>query len=132
MKHKVTVDVRGIKTHIVKKKDTAKALGSGLADVFSTPALIALMENTAYSSIEAFLPEGYSSVGIEINVQHLKASLPGAVVCCESIVTKVDNKKIYFSLSVSDDKNLIGKGKHTRYIVNSKDFMSKTKEGERL
>lgn len=127
MEHKVTVGLRGIKTHIVKKKDTAKALGSGLAEVFSTPALIALMENTAYSSIEPFLPEGYSSVGIEINVQHLKASLPGAVVCCESLVTKVDNKKIYFSLSVSDDKTQIGKGEHIRYIVNNESFMNKIK-----
>lgn len=129
MNHKITVDIRGIKTHIVKKKDTAKYLDSDLAEVFSTPSLISLMENTAYTSINPFLPEGYSSVGIEINVQHLKASLPGAVVCCESVVTKVDNKKIHFRLSVSDDKTLIGKGEHIRYIVNNKDFMNNLKQG---
>lgn len=129
MNHKITVDIRGIKTHIVKKKDTAKYLDSDLAEVFSTPSLISLMENTAYTSISPFLPEGYSSVGIEINVQHLKASLPGAVVCCESVVTKVDNKKIHFRLSVSDDKTLIGKGEHIRYIVNNKDFMNNLKQG---
>lgn len=129
MNHKITVDIRGIKTHIVKKKDTAKYLDSDLAEVFSTPSLISLMENTAYTSISPFLPEGYSSIGIEINVQHLKASLPGAVVCCESVVTKVDNKKIHFRLSVSDDKTLIGKGEHIRYIINNKDFMNNLKQG---
>ena len=60
MQIEIPVGLQGHETKIVEKKDTAKHYGSGLAEVFATPAMIALMEYTAFTSIEPFLPEGYS------------------------------------------------------------------------
>ncbi len=125
MKHTVEIDLTGLETKIVEKKDTAIALGSGLSEVFATPALVALMENVAYKSIQKYLPEGYSSVGIQINVQHSKASLPGAIISCNSIVTKVDGNKVYFNIEASDNDGIIGKAEHIRFIVDSQKFMDK-------
>ncbi len=123
----IKTGIKGHQTKIVEKKDTATQIGSGLAEVFATPSMIALMEQTAYKSIEDILPEGYSSVGIEINVKHLKASLPGAIITCKSEINKIDGKKVSFEIIASDENGIIGTANHTRYIINSKEFINKLK-----
>lgn len=128
MEHTVIEGIQGFQTKIVEKKNTAKALGSGLAEVFATPALVALMENAAFNSIEKFLPVGFSSVGIQINVSHIKASLPGAIISCTSTVSKVDGKKVYFTIEASDNAGPIGSAEHIRYIVNSEKFLQNLQE----
>jgi predicted thioesterase len=117
--------IKGYAEHIVTKEDTAARYGSGLLEVFATPALVALMENTALKSIEKYLPEGFSTVGTEINVKHLKATLIGKKIICESELIKAGEKKLCFSLSARDEEGLTGTGTHTRYIVNSARFMEK-------
>ena len=109
----------------VEQKDTASSYGSGLIDVFATPAMIA---NTAQSSLKEYLPEGYITLGIEINVKHMKATLVGMKVRCESKLVKVDGKKLFFKLNAWDEKGQIGSGTHIRYIVNGEEFMKKTRE----
>jgi len=124
----ITTGIQGHQTKIVEKKDTANHIGSGAAEVFATPALIALMEKTAFESIESLLPKGNSTVGIEINVQHSKASLPGAIITCKSEVVKIEGKKVFFTITANDEKGIIGKAEHTRYIINSEEFMKRLKE----
>lgn len=109
----------------VAMEDTASRYASGTLDVFATPALVALMENTAQSSVDGYLPEGYTTVGIEINLKHIKATPVGMNVTCESVLEKIDGKKLYFSVEAWDEKGKIGEGLHTRYIVNSERFLSK-------
>jgi predicted thioesterase len=128
MEHTIKTGIIGEETKIVENNDTASALGSGLAEVFATPALVALMENTAYKSIEAYLPEGYSSVGTQINIQHLKASLPGAQISCKSVISKVEGKKIYFNIEAADEKGLIGKSEHIRYVIHTDSFLAHLNE----
>ena len=56
---------------------TARTMGSGVLDVYATPAMIALMESAACLAIEACMETGMSTVGIEVTVQHLSASPVG-------------------------------------------------------
>ena len=56
---------------------SAKAMGSGSLMVYATPAMVALMEQTAAESVEPFLGEGKTSVGTKIEVQHLAATPMG-------------------------------------------------------
>lgn len=119
---------RGHQTKIVNENDTAKQFESGLAEVYATPAMIALMEKTAFKSIEELLPEGFSTVGTSINIQHLKGSLPGAKITCESEVIGVEGKKISFKISAHDNFGQIGKAEHTRYIINHDNFMKKLQD----
>jgi len=125
MDNNITVGLQGHQTKMVEKKDTAKHLGSGLAEVFATPALVALMELTAFASVEPFLTDGFSTVGIQINVQHKKASLPGAVITCKSDVSKVEGKKLFFTIKAWDEDGEIGSAEHIRYIINSEEFMKR-------
>ena len=116
-----------IKKSKVTENETAIKMGSGDLDVYATPAMIALMENVAKSLVIEQIPQDYTTVGIVINVQHIKSSPVGANIKCKATLTKVDRKKLFFDVEASDDKGTIGKATHIRYIVNSQDFMQRTK-----
>lgn len=109
---------------VVEKQHTAMAYGSGLAEVFATPVMVALMENAAYKGIERFLPNGFSSVGTEINVQHLQATLPGKTVKAISKVTETDGRKVSFEVKVFEEGALVGTCTHKRFIVETEKFLS--------
>ena len=110
---------------IVNHSDLATAHGSGTVEVFSTPAMIAFMEQTAMESVEHLLPKGYVSVGTEINVKHLQATPIGMKVTCHAKLAHVENRKLIFEVSASDSKGEIGIGTHTRFIVEKKRFLEK-------
>lgn len=110
----------------VTENDTAVRYGSGDLDVYATPAMIALMESTAKSCVGLHLPSGYSTVGIEVNIKHIKSTPVGMKVRCEAVLTKIEGKRLYFSVEASDEKGKIGEGSHIRYIINSEDFMKRT------
>ncbi len=111
-------------TITVKEHQTASEYGSGLLPVFATPALVALMENTAMQLIE--LPEGNSSVGISINVKHMKASAVGETINCKAILTAVEGRKYTFELTATDSSgDIIGTGTHERILVDVERFLAK-------
>jgi len=112
----------------VEQMDTAGSYGSGMIDIFATPAMIALMENTAQTSLKANLPEGYITLGIEISVKHMKATPVGMKVSCESRLVRVEGKRLYFELNAWDEIGQIGSGIHTRYIVHAVEFMKNISE----
>ena len=115
-------------THTEKKKvennDTAAQYGSGMIEVFATPAMIALMENTALKTVLPYLPDGYDTVGFEVNIRHLKPTHLGQTVECEALLTEVHEKKLVFEVVARDEGGVIGKGSHIRYIINKEKFMS--------
>ena len=111
-------------TITVNEHQTASEYGSGLLPVFATPALVALMENTAMQLIE--LPEGGSSVGISISVKHLKASAIGEIINCEAILTAVEGRKYTFELTATDSiGDIVGTGNHERVLIDVERFMNK-------
>ena len=108
----------------VAESQTATAYGSGLLPVFATPALIAVMENTAMQLIP--LPEGSSSVGISINMQHLKASPIGEHIQCTATVTAIEGRKYTFEVIATDSNaDIVGKAIHERVVVDIQKFMGK-------
>lgn len=104
---------------------TAKAMGSGDLPVLATPAMMALMENAAMTAVAAELPEGSTTVGGHIESSHLKPTPIGAEVKAEATLTKVDGRKLYFTVKAMQGDTVIGEGTHLRFIVDREKFMSK-------
>lgn len=111
---------------MVTEELCANAWGSGGLQVYATPAMIALMENTAWASVEPCMEEGRSTVGTKLDVSHLSASPVGARITCESELVEVDGRRLVFRVSASDDAGLIGEGMHERFIINTDKFMART------
>lgn len=110
---------------IVENKDSAKEYGSGLVDVFATPAMIGLMENVSKNSVQDELEEGFTTVGVEVNVKHIKATPIGMKVTCTAEVIKIDGKMMTFKVEAFDEVGKIGEGTHTRCVINSEKFLKR-------
>lgn len=110
---------------VVEHKDTAAVYGSGALEVFATPAMIALMEKTCLMSVCDKIGEGNTTVGIAVNIKHLKASPVGATIRCEAELTEVDRRRLVFKVQCFEGEALVGEGVHERFVVDSEKFMAK-------
>ncbi len=105
---------------------TAAYMGSGGLRVYATPRMTAMMEYTAWSSVEPYMEEGMGTVGTRLEVSHLAASPVGAHITYESVLTEIDRRRLVFSVKAYDDAGLIGEGLHERFIIDNSKFMKKT------
>ena len=122
----ITIGLTNEKSVAVTIENTALAMGSGTLRVFATPAMIALCEGCCAESVEDMLDEGMTSVGTKVDIEHLSASPLGASVLCKSKLAAVDGRRLDFEVEVYDNVGLIGKGRHTRFIVDAEKFFRKT------
>ena len=72
--------IKGHKEIVVTDEMTARKMGSGTLDVYATPCMIALMENTAFESVSAELEAGSGTVGTALNVKHVASTPVGMKV----------------------------------------------------
>lgn len=100
-------------------------VGSGIVQVYATPMMIALMENTACECLNPFLDEGETSVGVMMNTTHDAATPAGMKVRVTAEIIAVDRKKVSLSIIAEDEKDVIGKASHDRFVVNKEKFESK-------
>lgn len=117
--------IKGYKEITVTKELTAISLGSGDLEVYATPAMIALMEETASESVKPGLEVGQGSVGTCIAIKHLAATPIGMRVRCESELVEVDGRRLVFNITAYDEKDKIGEGTHERFIISNDKFQSK-------
>ena len=117
----------GIATTTVTKDNTASAIKSGALDVFSTPMMIALMECAACECLADCLDDGEASVGTAVDIEHLAASPVGAKITATAAINGIDGRKIEFAVTANDEQREIGKGKHSRFVVDTERFLKKAK-----
>jgi thioesterase superfamily protein len=120
--------IKGCIETVATSEKTAKSIGSGGLDVFATPMMISLMEETCFKSVDSELEAENTTVGIEVNIKHLAATPVGMKVRCESELIKIDNRSLTFNVKAYDEKGLIGEGVHQRFIVNREKFQKKANE----
>jgi fluoroacetyl-CoA thioesterase len=87
--------------------------------VYATPRLIGDIEYTCRDLILQHADPGEDSVGMEVSVKHLAATLPGSTVEISVTVKEVDRRKIVFDVSAKDEVEPISAGTHARFVVES-------------
>lgn len=107
---------------IVSDADTSIALGSGDVAVLGTPRIVALCEEAAVAALAEFLPEGSTTVGTSVSIDHLAPTGVGGAVIATATVTEVDGKKASFRLVVTDGDKIVARGTHTRVVVDRERF----------
>ena len=121
----ITVGMKGEVATLAEREDTAKEVGSGSLLVYATPCMVALMEGAACEAIQDALSDSQTTVGTELNIQHISATPVGLEVRAEAEVIAVDGKVITFQVKAFDEAGEIGKGTHKRVIVNTQKFLEK-------
>ena len=90
--------------------------------VFATPMMILEMELTSGDAINAYLEPGWITVGTEVDIRHLGASLVGATVRVTGKVIAVERRVIRFEVEAFEGERKIGDGRHARGLVNAEIF----------
>ncbi len=121
------VGIKGHKEQIVAPEMSAARVGSGLVDVFATPMLVALVEQTCYESVLPWLDDGQGTVGTLVNVSHTSATPIGMRVWCDSELVEIDRRRLVFNVRACDEAGPIGEGIHERFVIDTARFMEKLK-----
>jgi len=91
-------------------------------DVFSTPALGALVEKTAAEWVTPHLGPGQMTVGTQMVVNHTAATPEGLTITSTVTLTAIDGRRLDFSWTASDGIEEVGNGTHQRFIVDRTRF----------
>jgi predicted thioesterase len=114
---KIPMAASAIKEAEVTRETTVAHYHPHMPEVYGTPMMIYLMEVAAAEAIQAYLPEGWVSVGTAVNIRHLAATPVGFKVTARAEVTSVDNNTVTFSVEAYDGVEKIGEGTHVRAAI---------------
>ena len=104
---------------------SAKHLGSGSVNVLSTPSMILFMEEVCRIFADSRLDENQTTVGIHVDVYHVRACPVGVSIKVKAKVLRVNKRRIVFWVEAWRENELIGYGLHERYIINKEAFLNK-------
>ena len=93
--------------------------------VYSTTALVGLMEAAAVKALEGQLKAGKTTVGGRIDVQHLAATPVGMTVHARAELSAVDGRKQTFQVEAWDEVEKSGEALHERFLVDTEKFVAK-------
>jgi predicted thioesterase len=109
----------------VTEQDTAARWGSGLVDAYSTPALVALVEQASVNAIEKSLTVDQTSVGVEVNIRHLAATPIDMTVRAVAKLVEIEGRILKFNVEAFDSKEKICEGTHARAVIDRTRFVDK-------
>lgn len=107
--------------------ETALQVGSGGLAVLSTPSMITYMEHTAYDYCQQLLAEidSDTTVGVFLEVHHLKASRVPCKVQVDLIQVQATDREVALTLQAKVEDQIIGQAVHRRALVDSQRFMAR-------
>jgi len=90
---------------------------ASMPKVFATGFMIVLMEWACTELMAPHLDAGEGSLGVHVDVSHLAATPPGMTVTVDVEVVDVTGPRIAFKVTAHDGLDLIGEGRHERFVV---------------
>ncbi|MBO0437097.1 thioesterase family protein [Vagococcus fluvialis] len=113
----IKIGTRYEKDVLVTEKNVASKFDKDLPSVFSTPDMIAEMEDTCYQLLKKIIPTELTSVGTHVNVSHEKGIVIGDTTTVTAKVIEVDRKRITFAVKAMFNDEIVGQGTHERFII---------------
>jgi len=121
----VPIGAAAEKTLTVEREMTVAHFHDEMPEVFGTPIMIYHMEVTAADAINRYLPAGWITVGVLVNVRHLAATPVGMKVTFRATVTSLEDNTITFAVEAHDEREKIGEGIHVRAPVELSRFLKR-------
>jgi fluoroacetyl-CoA thioesterase len=90
---------------------------ASMPKVFATGNMIILMEWVCAQLLAPHLDPGEGSLGVHVDVSHLAATLPGMTVTVDVECAEITGQRITFRVRAHDDIDLIGEGRHERFVM---------------
>ena len=122
---KIPVGATASREIVVTREMTVAHFHEAMPEVFGTPIMIYHMEVTAGDAVWQYLPEGWVTVGVLVNVKHLAATPVGDRVTFHAKVLEVGANTITFAVEAYDSREKIGEGQHVRAAVELARFMKR-------
>lgn len=116
------VGMQGKESVVVRDELTVRHHLPKMPAVYGTPMMIYLMEVAAANAIHPQLPEGWVSVGAEVNVRHVAATPIGRTVTATAFVVGIEGRLVRFNVKAHDGVRVIGEGTHVRGVIDLKKF----------
>lgn len=95
--------------------------------VLATGFMVGLFEWTCIELLAPHLDEGEGSLGIHVDFDHSAATPPGLTITVVATCTKVDGRKVEFTVEGHDGVDRIGGGLHRRAVVAWDQFEQRVK-----
>jgi fluoroacetyl-CoA thioesterase len=108
----IKVGMSAERSLVVPAERTVGHFVPGMPMVYATPMMILEMEMASSDAIRPYLQPGWITVGTEVNIRHLGASLVGATVRVTGKVVAVERRVIRFEVEAFEGKRTIGDGRH--------------------
>jgi len=96
-------------------------------EVFATGFMVGFMEWDCMEALKPFLEEDEHTLGTMINVTHEAATPIGMEVSATVRCLEIKGKKTVWEVVARDEADVIGRGTHERFLVNSEKFMQRLK-----
>jgi fluoroacetyl-CoA thioesterase len=90
---------------------------TAMPQVLATGFFVGLLEWTCIQLLTPHLDAGEGSLGIHVDVGHTAATPPGLTVTVDAELIAVDGRKVSFKVRAHDGVDLIGEGRHERFVV---------------
>ncbi len=98
-------------------------LGPDAPSMYSTPAMVSLIEATCLRLLTPFLDPGEQSVGFHVDVRHLAPTPIGKQVTAKVRLAEINGRRYKFDLEVvNEDGVKIGEGIHERALIDISRF----------
>jgi fluoroacetyl-CoA thioesterase len=119
---KIEPGLQGHCQRVVTEELTLAHINPEWPAVFSTPAMIGMMEFASSRAVQAVLPPGSMTVGVRIEVDHIKAAPAGVTVTAVSKLVEIDGRRLTFEVEARSGSEVLGRGRVTQSIVNHSRF----------
>ena len=99
-----------------------------MPEVFATGYFVGLLEWACIQAIKPFLDwPAEQTVGTHVDVSHCAATPAGLTVSVSVVLREVDGRRLLFDVEAHDGVELIGKGRHERFVIDHARFSQKAR-----